>query len=252
MLLYYVSRRSRLSLRSTVIVGALVSIPIFIGMSSLLYLDIIPWPLPFREGSVWMFHTLITRINKADVPVYLVVAMFTLYPVWHALGYIFALRRDVGAFILQTISYEDVKSKKERNDTEIAVRRGPIPSQITREAIEALGGMGRFVKEGDRVLIKPNICGGNPKIEGSFTCHEVVEELVKMVRELDADPFVADADMIWTRFEPVAEEQGWMEWADRMNVPLVTTSTSARKAPRGSFPSPRNWSMLTSSSRSPP
>ena len=84
------------------------------------------------------------------------------------------------------------------------------------------------MKEGDKVLIKPNICGGNPKIEGSFTCHEVVEELVKMVREVDADPIVADADMIWTQFEPVAEEQGWMEWADRTNVPLVNLTKTER------------------------
>jgi len=206
----------------------LISIPIFIGVSSLLYLDIIHWPLPYREGSVWMFHTLITGIHKTDVPVYLVVAMFLLYPAWHALGYVFALRQDVGAFIFKTVSYEHVKSKKGRTTTEIAVRRGPSPSQITREAVEALGGMRRFVKEGDRVLIKPNICGGNPKIEGSFTCHEVVEELVKMVREVDADPLVADADMIWTQFEPVAEEQGWMEWADRMDVPLVNLTKTEK------------------------
>jgi len=228
MFLYHVSRRSRWSLQSTVLVGALVSIPLFIGTSSMLYMDIIPWPLPYREGSVWMFHTIITGINKANVPVSLVVSMFLLYPVWHALGYIFALRQDVGAFILRTVSYEHVKSKKERPDTEIAVRRGPLPSQITREAVEALGGMKSFVTEGDKVLIKPNICGGNPKIEGSFTSHEVVEELVKMVREVNAEPFVVDADMIWTQFEPVAEEQGWMEWADRMNVPLVNLTKTER------------------------
>jgi uncharacterized protein (DUF362 family) len=202
-------------------VGAIVSILLFVGTSSLLYIDVIHWPLPYRMGSVWMFHTLITGIDKADVPSSLVIAMFLLYPVWHALGYIFALRQDMGAFIPQTVSYEHVKSKKKRPKTKIAVRRGLLPSQITREAVEALGGMKSFVKEGDKVLIKPNICGGNPKIEGSFTSFEVVEELVKMVREVKAEPFVVDADMIWTQFEPVAEEQGWIEWADRMNVPLV-------------------------------
>jgi uncharacterized protein (DUF362 family) len=45
-----------------------------------------------------------------------------------------------------------------------------------------------------------------------------------MVREVKADAFVADADMIWTQFEPVAHEQGWMEWAERVNVPLVNLS----------------------------
>ena len=228
MLLYHVSRRYRWSLKITVLVGAVVSILIFVGMSSLLYLDIIHWPLPFREGSVWMFHTIITGINKSDVPINLVINAFLLYPVWHSLGYLFALRQDLGAFILKTVSYKDVKSKNEKPVTKITVRRGSSPSQITREAVEDLGGMRSFVKEGDKVLIKPNICGGNPKIEGSFTSHEVVEELVKMVREENAVPFVADADMIWTQFEPVTEEQGWMEWADRVNVPLLNLTKTDR------------------------
>jgi uncharacterized protein (DUF362 family) len=228
MLLYHVSRRRRWSLQSTVIRGAVVSLLLFFGISSMLYMDLIPWPLPYREGSVWMFHTLITGIEKTDVPVPLVIFMFLLYPVWHTLGYIFALRQDIGAFILKTVTYEDVKSRKEKPVTDVSVRRGPSPSQITREAVEALGGMRSFVNEGDRVLIKPNICGGNPKIEGSYTSHGVVEELVKMVREVKAEPIVADADMIWTQFEPVAKEQGWIEWADRVNVPLINLAKTDR------------------------
>jgi uncharacterized protein (DUF362 family) len=220
MFMYHVSRRFRWSLRSTVLVGAVISM-VFVGTSSLLYLDVIPWPLPYSEGSVWMFHSNITGISKADVPLSLVVSMFLLYPLWVSLGYVIALRQDIGAFILKTVSYEHVKSRKEKPVTEVAVRRGPLSSQITREAVEALGGMSGLVKAGDKVLIKPNICGGNPMIEGSFTSHEVVEELVKMVREVNAKPFVADADMIWTEFEPVAEEQGWVEWAHRVDVPLV-------------------------------
>jgi uncharacterized protein (DUF362 family) len=175
-----------------------------------------------------MFHTIATGINKADVPVSLVTLMFLLYPVWHSLGYIFALRQDVGALIFRTVSYGNVKSKREKPETEISVRRGPSPRQITREAVDAIGGIGCFVKEGDIVLIKPNICGGNPAIEGSFTSHDVVEELVTMVREVKAEVFVADADMIWTQFEPVAQEQGWMEWAKRMNVPLVNLTKTKR------------------------
>ena len=89
MLLYYVSRRRRWSQLSTIIVGAVISIPLFIGMSALLYLDVIPWPIPYREGSVWMFHTLITGVSKADVPVSIVITMFLLYPLWHSLGVLY-------------------------------------------------------------------------------------------------------------------------------------------------------------------
>ncbi len=228
MFLYYISRRRRWSFKITILVAAFISIPLFIGISSLLYMDVIPWPLPYSEGSVWMFHTMMTGIKKTDVPVSFVNFMFLLYPLWITFGYILASYQDRGAFTLQTVYYKHVKSKKKKTVTEIAVRRGESPSKITREAIDAIGGIRNFVKEGDKVLIKPNICGGNPKIEGSFTSLEVVEELVMMIREVNAKPTVADADMIWTKFEPAAKEQGWIEWAENIKVPLINLTKTKK------------------------
>jgi len=40
----------------------------------------------------------------------------------------------------------------------LAVAHGPDPAAITRAAVEALGGMKRFVKRGADVIVKPNIC----------------------------------------------------------------------------------------------
>ena len=40
----------------------------------------------------------------------------------------------------------------------LAVGRGSDPEAITKSAIAALGGIERFVKSGDDVIIKPNIC----------------------------------------------------------------------------------------------
>ena len=228
MLLYHVGRRFRWDQRATVLVGAVISIPLFIGVSSLLYADVLSWPFPPTPGSSFMFHSAVTGIVKADVSFTLVVLMFLLYPVWHLLGYLFALYRDVGSFVLRIVSYGDVRSRRDIPETKFAVRRGPSPRRITREAVEALGGIGEFVGEGDRVLIKPNICGGNPDIPGSFTRIEVVDELVEMIREVGAEPVVADADMIWTRFDPVAEAQGWTAWAEEAGVPLVNLSKTER------------------------
>jgi uncharacterized protein (DUF362 family) len=228
MLLYHVGRRFRWGQRATLLIGVMVSIPIFIGGSYLLYTDVLNWPLPLTQGSSFMFHTGITGIAKADVDITLVALMFLLYPVWHFLGYLLALYRDVGSFVLRIVSYEDVKSRREIPKAIFVVRRSPSPRQVTREAVEALGGIGEYVKEGDKVLIKPNICGGNPDIPGSFTSIEVVDELVKMIREAGAEPLVADADMIWTKFEPVAEAQGWTAWARDAGVPLVNLSRTER------------------------
>jgi len=189
--------------------------------STLLYLDVVDWPLPPTPGSVWMFHANITGIRKADVPLALAVFMLLIYPLWLLFGDIFARKLDLGFIGLRELSYQDVKSRRKKPTTEFAVRRGPSPAELTRDVVNAIGGIGRFVKEGDQVMIKANICGGNPTIPGSYTSMEVVQELVRMVQEVGGKPFVVDSDMIWTKFDTAAEEEGWREWALRVNVPLM-------------------------------
>ena len=221
MVVYYFSRRFRWGLTATVVIMGVISLGLFMGGSALLYLDVLGWPLPPTPGPVWMFHTNITGIAKSDVHTALAVLMLLIYPLWHTLGYLLALRLDVGSFLIRVVSFKDVKSRKERQLTKFAVVRGSSPREITQKAVEELGGIKSFVKRGDRVLIKANICGGNPTIRGSYTSPEVVDELVKMIRELGAEPSVVDSDMIWTKFDPVAEAEGWKKWAKQANVPLV-------------------------------
>jgi len=227
-IMYYVSKRFRWSLITTGAIMSFISLGLFMGGSSLLYLDVIAWPLPPTPGPIWMFHTNITGIAKADVPVELAVIMLLLYPLWHALGYLLALRLDVGSFLVRLVSFKNVKSRRERPVTKFAVVRGHSPREITRNVIESLGGIKSFVKRGDKVLLKVNICGGNPLIPGSYTNLEVVDELVKMILEEGADPSVADSDMIWTKFDPVAEAEGWQKWASEANVPLVNLGETTR------------------------
>jgi len=221
MFVYYLGKRFGWSLRTTLILGLVISIGPFMTGSTLLYLDLMDWPLPPTPGSVWMFHTDVTGIRKADVPLALAVFMLLIYPLWLLFGDIFARKLDLGFIGLRELSYQDVKSRRKKLTAEFAVRRGPSPAELTRDAVTAIGGMGCFVKEGDQVMIKANICGGNPTIPGSYTSMEVVEELVRMVREVRGKPFVVDSDMIWTKFDTAAEEEGWTEWALNSNVPLV-------------------------------
>jgi uncharacterized protein (DUF362 family) len=228
-LLYNLSKRLGWDGRVTVLVGAFVAFILFMGGSTLLYLDIVDWPIPWTEGPVWMFHTNYTGIDKADVPLSLAVFMLLLYPGWLTLGYTVQLRRDEGFFLYPKVTREDVKSRGwEREETQFTVRRGPSPSTIVKEAIDDLGGIGNFVKEGDRVIVKPNICGGNPQIPGSFTSIEVVDQIVAMIREAGAEAVVVDSDMIWTKFDPVAERQGWKEWATKKGVTLVNLAKTKK------------------------
>jgi uncharacterized protein (DUF362 family) len=69
----------------------------------------------------------------------------------------------------------------------LAVARGDDPAGITRRAVEALGGMGRFVKPGQSVIVKPNICVAYHGPEYAATTNpQVVATLVVMCREAGA------------------------------------------------------------------
>lgn len=65
---------------------------------------------------------------------------------------------------------------------ELAVVRGEDPAENTRRAVAALGGMERFVRPDQTVLVKPNICHITPGVEYATTTHpDVVGALVSMV-----------------------------------------------------------------------
>jgi uncharacterized protein (DUF362 family) len=63
----------------------------------------------------------------------------------------------------------------------LAVARGPDPKAMTRTAIAAVGGIERFVRSGNDVIIKPNICVDYRSYEyGATTNPMVVAALVEL------------------------------------------------------------------------
>ncbi len=208
------------------IVGGFVAIVLFISVSSLLYLDLLRWSIPGimdQPGSTWMFHTNITGVDKSEVPLLLVIGLFAFYPLWIHLGYhssrhIFTRRMLLTPLVFNT---SDMRSRSRRQPLDYAVTRDRDERRAVREAVDQLGGMSKFVQSGDRVMIKVNISGGNPQIPGSFTNINVTDEVLKMVREAGGDAFICDSDMIWTEFDSVARDEGYVEWAKKVNVPLI-------------------------------
>ncbi len=114
----------------------------------------------------------------------------------------------------------------------LVVARGASPAAITRAAIEALGGMRKFVKPGNDVILKPNICNAQNTFEyASTTNPEVLAELVRLcldagakrVRVMD-QPFSGTADAAYKRSgikEAVEKAGGQMEIM--MNAKYVET-----------------------------
>jgi uncharacterized protein (DUF362 family) len=62
---------------------------------------------------------------------------------------------------------------------DLAVVTGDSPARNCLAALEAMGGMPRFVRPGDRVVIKPNPVGQNPPEDAINTHPDMVETVVK-------------------------------------------------------------------------
>jgi len=69
---------------------------------------------------------------------------------------------------------------------DLVLVEGDDPAQIVRKAVEAIGGMGRFVKKGDVVAVKPNIAWNRRPEQAATTNPDVVAEVVRMCLEAGA------------------------------------------------------------------
>ena len=70
---------------------------------------------------------------------------------------------------------------------DLAIARNGEPEEMVRAAVKALGGMGKFVKPGDEVVVKPNICVAYHTYEYAATTNPwVVGAVVKLALEAGA------------------------------------------------------------------
>lgn len=62
----------------------------------------------------------------------------------------------------------------------LGIVEGEDRARTVRRAVEALGGMGRFVRKGERVLVKPNIGFATPPEQGATTHPDTVREVIRL------------------------------------------------------------------------
>jgi len=261
--IYFLGQRLKWSRHAKIVVGLAVVL-IFIVFSFLLYADIFAQIFPFfseSSGSRFMFHSDFTGIEKSEVPKIIVLFFFLLYPIWILAGYSIPMLLKKRSLVSKKVfSYSQVKSKKaakaesieqidrgsqsepieadsgayslkedenpsnSAKESSYSVRRGQDTRKCVFEAIEELGGIGRFVKKNDKVLVKVNICGGVPDKKGTFTSIEVADALADLILSAGGEPTFADADMIWVKFWPAARDSGYVDWAEKKGVKLVNLS----------------------------
>lgn len=83
-----------------------------------------------------------------------------------------------------------------------------------------LGGMGAFVKAGDRVLLKPNLLTGARPTKECVTRPEIVCCVAQMVRDAGGNPFLGDGPAFGSA-AGVARANGYMPLIHDLNLPIV-------------------------------
>ncbi len=74
----------------------------------------------------------------------------------------------------------NVKEALAGDTPDLVIANGNDPAVMTRAAVDALGGMGRFVKEGTKVVIKPNMSFSRGPGTGANTHPAIVAEVARM------------------------------------------------------------------------
>ena len=94
--------------------------------------------------------------------------------------------RAYRALFAKNDSLQPRKARKISTPYDLAVVRGDDITGITRRAIEELGGIERFVKKNDIVVIKPNIGWNRTPEYAADTNPEIISTLIKMCRDAGA------------------------------------------------------------------
>ncbi|MFZ3091460.1 MAG: DUF362 domain-containing protein [Nitrospirota bacterium] len=91
-----------------------------------------------------------------------------------------------------------------------------------KRLVDLLGGINRFVKKGNKVLLKPNLLSAKPPEAGITTHPAVIKAVAKLVMEAGAIPFIGDSPGGRAiNFEKVAAVTGMKQAADELGIRLV-------------------------------
>jgi uncharacterized protein (DUF362 family)/Pyruvate/2-oxoacid:ferredoxin oxidoreductase delta subunit len=103
-------------------------------------------------------------------------------------------------------------------------------SEALSRLMEGLGGMERFVKPGQSVLIKPNLLSDHTPEDAVTTHPEVVRALIRLVKSAGATPWVADSPAMIADLRRVWERTGMEAVCREENVPLVNLEKAGSKS----------------------
>src|SRR5512136_3255306 len=89
-----------------------------------------------------------------------------------------------------------------------------------RESVNLIGGIQTFIKQGSRVLLKPNLLFGKSPEKAVTTHPSILRGMIQIVREAGGIPSIGDSPSVGSLMK-TAEKAGIKAVADEMKCPLV-------------------------------
>jgi len=117
----------------------------------------------------------------------------------------------------------------------VAIVRTHDPRDVSR-VLALLGGLDRFVKTGDRVLIKPNVCAPRSSQSGAVTDPELTAELCRLVADYGGKPFVAESPVYPFPTRAAFRIGGYSDFPRKYGFPIVDIDSDKEvtiKIPQG-------------------
>ena len=103
-----------------------------------------------------------------------------------AWGYVFYSKEPVRRSDTKIFTFKDFRTEEKRVYPQLAVVRGKDADKMVRTAIEKIGGMGRFISPGEKVLLKPNAAWDRQPEQAANTNPAVVGTVVRLCLEARA------------------------------------------------------------------
>ncbi|MGB7445042.1 MAG: DUF362 domain-containing protein [Coleofasciculaceae cyanobacterium] len=104
------------------------------------------------------------------------------------------------------------------------LRADSYERQLLRQSLltllEPLGGISAFVREGDRVLLKPNLLTAGRPGKECITRKEIVYCVAELVKEAGGKPFLGDSPAFGSAMG-VAKANGYLPIIEELNLPVV-------------------------------
>lgn len=111
-------------------------------------------------------------------------------------GYVFYSNDPVRRSDTRILTFKDFRAEEKTVYPKLAVAHGHDAEKMVRAAIDKIGGIGRFVTAGDKVLLKPNVAWDRQPEQAANTNPAVVAAVVKLCLE-------ALASEVWVTDVPV-------------------------------------------------